>query len=520
MNDVLKKHLILDQYGNYGGVLNRSKYGDGAPLNGKYDVEDSPYYVHNDYYNMKWIDTRTIYPNFSSYQQTMQDSGGIASALMVLNYLGEDVETVHTEEALVQENEEINNTVVYGRGTTSSGLKNLFNNLGYEASLGNYQDVPGTRDEKYLAFSNWIIDNLNQSNFIFIRFHGAIEYGWYVIVGIDTMGTDDYGMDDVLILADPYDNLDHYQDGYYTSGLGRVFRWWQDVEKSGHYSDQFDSLIVSAKTPIEFDRVEDDKMLVQELPERHLILNEDGTMNGRRPEDKNGWQDIENSINPEDFFHYEHPEASYHSYVDYYNLGNTETRYLLPNYKAFQQTMASSCGIASILSVLNYYGEDVDNYSDPNNYDEEFLVNKYNEVNNQSTIYNKGTGSTGLRNLVQHLGYTAQAGSYSRANYVDESSMNFPTYESFLEFVQGHLSQGTPIPVSMRPHGGHWEVIIGIDTMGTDYIYDDVIILADSSDRWDHYRDGYNTLPAALFYRQWYNGSFSYNQQYVVFPKK
>ena len=71
---------------------------------------------------------------------------------MVLNYLGEDVETVHTEEALVQEYEEINNTVVYGRGTTSSGLKNLFNNLGYEASLGNYQDVPGTRDEKYLAF--------------------------------------------------------------------------------------------------------------------------------------------------------------------------------------------------------------------------------------------------------------------------------------------------------------------------------------------------------------------------------
>ena len=64
MNDVLKKHLILDQYGNYGGVLNRSKYGDGAPLNGKYDVEDSPYYVHNDYYNMKSTATRTIYPNF------------------------------------------------------------------------------------------------------------------------------------------------------------------------------------------------------------------------------------------------------------------------------------------------------------------------------------------------------------------------------------------------------------------------------------------------------------------------
>ena len=29
------------------------------------------------------------------------------------------------------------------------------------------------------------------------------------------------------------------------------------------------------------------------------------------------------------------------------------------------------------------------------------------------------------------------------------------------------------MPVSIRPINGHWEVIIGYDTMGTDYYYDD-----------------------------------------------
>lgn len=98
--------------------------------------------------------------------------------------------------------------------------------------------------------------------------------------------------------------------------------------------------------------------------------------------------------------------------------------------------------------------------------------------------------------------------------------MLFPTYDSFLTWVTTNLNGNTPMPVSWRPHGGHWEVIIGIDTMGTDYIYDDVLILADSADNWDHYQDGYNIVPATLFYRQWYNGSFSYNQQYNIFANK
>lgn len=45
---------------------------------------------------------------------------------------------------------------------------------------------------------------------------------WQVAIGIDTCNTDD-PYDDVLIMADPYDITDHYQDGYYLVPFGRFF---------------------------------------------------------------------------------------------------------------------------------------------------------------------------------------------------------------------------------------------------------------------------------------------------------
>lgn len=39
------------------------------------------------------------------------------------------------------------------------------------------------------------------------------------------MGTES-AYDDVMILADPYDITDHYQDGYYTYPLGRFTALW------------------------------------------------------------------------------------------------------------------------------------------------------------------------------------------------------------------------------------------------------------------------------------------------------
>ena len=47
--------------------------------------------------------------------------------------------------------------------------------------------------------------------------------------------------------------------------------------------------------------------------------------------------------------------------------------------------------------------------------------------------------------------------------------------------------------------GGHWQVIIGYDTMGTETTQDDVIIVADPYDTTDHNQDGYGIYSAERF---------------------
>lgn len=52
---------------------------------------------------------------------------------------------------------------------------------------------------------------------------------------------------------------------------------------------------------------------------------------------------------------------------------------------------------------------------------------------------------------------------------------------------------------------GHWRVIIGYDTMGTETTADDVIILADSYDTGDHLQDGCVVNSVEKFYYTWYD---------------
>ena len=58
-------------------------------------------------------------------------------------------------------------------------------------------------------------------------------YGhWQVLIGLDTCRTDS-PYDDVLIMADPYDVTDHYQDGYYVVPMARFFDMWREGPCTG-----------------------------------------------------------------------------------------------------------------------------------------------------------------------------------------------------------------------------------------------------------------------------------------------
>ena len=68
--------------------------------------------------------------------------------------------------------------------------------------------------------------------------------------------------------------------------------------------------------------------------------------------------------------------------------------------------------------------------------------------------------------------------------------------------------------------GGHWRVIIGYDTMGTETTLDDTLILADPYDTCDHKQDGYVVQNGEKFFAMWFDHSMlpdnQRNQPWII----
>ncbi|MBO5973724.1 MAG: hypothetical protein J6Q16_03410 [Clostridia bacterium] len=505
-------HLILNADGSYGGTLYEPKYGTGAPLNGKYDHPDSEYYIlTQDYYNMSSTPERLIFPQFSSYQQTMRDSSGLACLLMILNYMGEDVHSEYTELALLQKYEEVNQTTVFGSGTTEEGLIKLIDSLGLGYTATNA--VSGysggfTKDNMDYFFCNAILDG----KFVLVRYQSSVGHGWKVVIGYDNLGNikntltgeelDHFG-DDVMIFAEPYDGWDHKQDGYATERAQDFYAWWKTMSNDGKISNEYSFVIVDTGLDIKYDLQPVDETVRQPVYDNHLPRNPDGTYGGTRDEKKygqiisgRGWWD--------------HLEADYYKRSDFYNMGSLGSRVLLKNYTVLQQTMRSSCGNCAVNGILSYYGDERDPYEL-----EELYVTLYEEVND-TVVKGRGTGAASHKKALAQWGYEAKVygGSASK-------KPTFGSYYEYMKFMRDTLKQGHPIAVAINLGSGHYLTVIGVDDMGTvGYIYDDVIITADSCDYWDHCQDGYNLTPAYKFYSQHTNGRHTTRQScLVIYPK-
>ena len=70
-----------------------------------------------------------------------------------------------------------------------------------------------------------------------------------------------------------------------------------------------------------------------------------------------------------------------------------------------------------------------------------------------------------------------------------------------------------PIMVENVEWGGHWRVIIGYDTMGTNNTLDDVLILVDPYDTCDHKQDGYVVNNGEKFFSMWFDHSMLPEEQ-------
>lgn len=181
----------------------------------------------------------------------------------------------------------------------------------------------------------------------------------------------------------------------------------------------------------------------------------------------------------------DHPGSLYFSSLDFYNMESTDTLTILTNFRTQQQTSEWSCGVSAVMMMLDWYGKLGD-------HNEETL----------GAMREQGLkpGATSLRQALQIIDGVGGFDTFSTFDIEGEP------YEVFtLDYIRQTLSEGKPILIGWNDWGGHWQVIIGYDTMGTETAQDDVIIVADSYDTTDHNQDGYGVYPAERFY---YNFTF------------
>ena len=175
----------------------------------------------------------------------------------------------------------------------------------------------------------------------------------------------------------------------------------------------------------------------------------------------------------------DHQGSPYFSNLDFYNMESGETLTILPHFKTIQQSSEWSCGVTSALMTLEWYGLRGD-------YTEESLA--------QLRPNGLTPGATSLSQLIAIFDGVGGFDCYSAIDAGED------VYEIFtFDFIQETLAAGNPILIGWNDWGGHWQVIIGYDTMDTETTQDDVIIVADPYDTTDHNQDGYGVYSAERF---------------------
>ena len=261
----------------------------------------------------------------------------------------------------------------------------------------------------------------------------------------------------------------------------------------------------------------------------------------------------------------DHKVSKYWVNPDFYNMESDEEVTILKNFKTMQQTSEFSCAPSSVTMSLEYLGvpmteweaavgmhcnmdEDVegalpgsaDSWYEPGanigkivNYlktipDIEIVEANYIENPTEDDL----VGDEDIASLKYSPVMKGNYKKYfdSSALYSSENNPNTDKWVTdakdsfFVKWLTGHIKEGHPIITHTNLWNGHYVVIIGYDNMGTPQLGDDVLIIADPYDTWDHWQDGYIVQPVEEFFFEWNDFNIAQKpyqlQPFVVVGKK
>ena len=199
----------------------------------------------------------------------------------------------------------------------------------------------------------------------------------------------------------------------------------------------------------------------------------------------------------------EHPQSRYYVANDFFHMESDSALHILSHFKTYQQTTEYTCGAASSLMVLNWFGEE--------QYHEKAVAGLL------ETHCTKGSSVENIADFFDLIGWNV--------DFHASTERKFQTVEEAEESLIDYIDRGIPVMMDWVDWAGHWAVLIGIDTCGTDNPYDDVLIFADPYDVTDHKQDGYYTFPLGRFFGMWREGpcaekALPYQQPFVAaWPK-
>ncbi|MCL1848578.1 MAG: hypothetical protein FWF83_02750 [Clostridiales bacterium] len=371
---------------------------------------------------------------------------------------------------------------------------------------------------------------------------------WQAIIGYDDMGSEDT-KDHVLILADPYDSTDHNNDGYNVQSLERFVYDW-----SAGFDPDFRHGIFVAAVPENwsnkavdgdgitaykegYDGDEGDGM---KLPYGRTALDLEKYYpntawrgdNGLAGAATGGYERVPNAyVNV----------SPYYAHYDYFGWESGESPasggelVMLEGFMTQQQTTEWTCGLTSALMAMEWYGANpdlpalVNLYSDEEilavaeEYEldfDELLDGRLTEINlarlrgegrtragattlddmkhvfdslNRDKDYLNGIAAANGWDTLRKWAYLTTDDLTNRGALIDGEGEAHYLEDGLADdgLIPYYLGLGYPILIGWDEWGGHWQVIVGYDDMGTEDTPDDVLILADPYDTTDHNQDGY-----------------------------
>ena len=177
------------------------------------------------------------------------------------------------------------------------------------------------------------------------------------------------------------------------------------------------------------------------------------------------------------------PEPRYYTGIDFTALKSNDHLTVIPLRSFRQQVTNYSCGAVAAMTVMSYYQRPVNNTDA-----DEFCV--------AHEMYSNVTEKTGIN--------PEQVTAWFKRDGWNASWGTGGTRQMLLD----NLKNGIPTMVEWMDWGGHWVVVVGYDTRGTENIWDDVIIFADSVDSHDDRVDGITYANYGQFDSMWFDAHY------------